>query len=472
VDGLSGLMDSRADEFAGKPDPRVFSGALPQKEKDLSVHEHADRRILVVDDEAIVAEPTAEILRRRLGCQVMTADCGESALDQLSQYPFDVVITDMMMPGLHGLPLVRRLSSLHPLVRIIVMTAYARDFPYVDVVNAGAAEFMIKPYAPDELVAKTLSQLRIVAMREESAMLLERPDGAHAAVTEARSLQRASEERYRRLFEGSMNGMMLMEAGSFRVVEANPAFCDLAGIAHDDLLRRPALELLDENARTRIQTVYENFRRRRQGSLSDIHFEDAGNPVVLDINLSFIDAGGEELVLVMAKDVTEQREMHRQLAAIATTDALTGLANRRAFDARLQALVRQCGQSGESSALLFIDIDNFKQCNDTHGHQTGDDLLRRIGRIIGEQVRLEKDSGFRYGGDEFAVLLGQASPEVAARVADRIRSQYAAGECHGTSMSIGIAPFAHPMTPEAFVEAADAALYQAKTAGKNRVAIA
>lgn len=436
------------------------------------MNEYADRRILVVDDESVVAKPTAEILHRRLGCQVAVADCGEAALEHLAQYPCDVMITDMMMPGLHGLSLVRRVSNEHPMLRVIVMTAYAENFPYVDVINAGAADFMLKPYQADELVAKVISQLRIVAMREESAPFLERPDETRAAVAEARSLQRASEERYRRLFEGSMNGMLLIELESFRVVEANPAFCTLAGIEHDALLRRPALELLNANSRERFNAVYDSFRRRKQGTLADIRFADEDNPVVLDINLSFIDAGGEELVLVMAKDVTEQREMHRQLAAIATTDALTGLANRRAFDTRLQALVRQCGHSGEACTLLFIDIDNFKQCNDTHGHQTGDDLLRRIGRIISEQVRLERDTGFRYGGDEFAVLLGQAGPEVAERVARRIREQYAAGDCHGTSMSIGIAAYRHPMTPEEFVQTADATLYKAKSSGKDCISVA
>jgi len=436
------------------------------------VHEHAHRHILIVDDEPIVSEPAAEILRRRLGCEVTIAHCGEDALARLAELPFDVVLTDMLMPGLHGLPLVQRMTRLYPAARVIVMTAYARDFPYVDVINAGAADFMLKPYQADELVAKILSQLRIVTMREESVPLIEQPDAARMAVTEARSLQRASEERYRRLFEGSMNGMMLMEAGSFRVVEANPAFCSLAGVSHDDLLRSSALDLLDDNARARIEAVYDTFRRRKQGTLADIHFGDEGNAVVLDINLSFIDAGGEELVLVMAKDVTEQREMHRQLAAIATTDSLTGLANRRAFDARLQSMVRQCGHSGAPCALLFIDIDNFKQCNDTHGHQTGDDILRRVGRIISEQVRLERDAGFRYGGDEFAVLLGEAVPEVATRVAGRIREQYAAHECFGTSISIGIASYEPPMTPEAFVQAADAALYRAKSSGKDRIAVA
>ena len=436
------------------------------------MHEYAHRRILIVDDEPIVANPTAEILTRRLGCQVTVADCGETALERLAEYPYDVMLTDMLMPGIHGLPLVRKVSSQYPLLRIIVMTAYARDFPYVDVINSGAADFMLKPYQADELVAKIMSQLRIAAMREGAAPLLEQPVAAHAAVAEARTLQRASEERYRRLFEGSMNGMMLMEADTFRIVEVNPAFCTLAGHDHDDLLRRSALDLLDDNARTRIQSIYDNFRQRRQGTLADIHFAAEGNPVVLDISLSFIDAGGEELVLVMAKDVTEQREMHRQLAAIATTDALTGLANRRAFDSRLQSMVRHCSQSGEACTLLFIDIDNFKQCNDTHGHQTGDEMLRQIGRIISEQVRLERDTGFRYGGDEFAVLLGQAGGEIAERVAGRIRTQYLEGECHGTSMSIGIASFTSAMTPQELVEAADAALYRAKSAGKDQIAIA
>lgn len=436
------------------------------------MHCYAEHRILVVDDEMVAAAPIAEIIRRRIGCSVDIASCGEEALVRLAEYPYDVMLTDMLMPGLHGVDLIRKTAAQYPLLRIVVMTAYANDFPYIDVIDAGAADFMMKPHTADELVAKMISQLRIAVMREESVQAVMHPAAATETIAEARTLQRASEARYRSLFEGSMNGMVLLESGSYRIVEANPAFCALANRDHDALLRQSFLDMIDANARARLESVIDTFQRRRQGALGDVCFTNENANAILDINLSFIEVGTEELILVMAKDVTEQQEMHRQLAAIATTDALTGLANRRAFDARLRALVHRSQEYGEPCTLLFIDIDNFKRCNDTHGHQAGDDLLRRMGRIVSEQIRLERDTGFRYGGDEFAVLLALADAETAERVAARIRQQFMAGDCHGTSLSMGIAQFALPMSADALVHAADEALYRAKSAGKDQVAVA
>ncbi len=123
-------------------------------------------------------------------------------------------------------------------------------------------------------------------------------------------------------------------------------------------------------------------------------------------------------------------------------------------------------------SLLFIDLDGFKSCNDRYGHHTGDKLLRLVGGLIRANVRADGDEGFRYGGDEFAVLLPGAPVTIGARVGERIRSQLEDAENFDTTMSIGIAPYHKGMTASAFARAADKALYTAKSRGKNTIHIA
>jgi len=119
-----------------------------------------------------------------------------------------------------------------------------------------------------------------------------------------------------------------------------------------------------------------------------------------------------------------------------------------------------------------MDLDNFKKCNDSMGHQTGDELLNSVGEIILKTIRTERDAAFRFGGDEFAVLLAGIGTDVAQKVGERIWVAFMNCECYGTSISIGIAELNGGMDVEDFVGAADGALYKAKAAGKNTICMA
>jgi diguanylate cyclase (GGDEF)-like protein len=196
-----------------------------------------------------------------------------------------------------------------------------------------------------------------------------------------------------------------------------------------------------------------------------------GSAVCLDVSLSHIPVAHEPLIHFVCQDVTEQRELQRRLTEIAQTDQLTGLYNKRSFDTRLGAAVGRAQKDGFPLTLLFLDLDNFKQCNDTHGHQVGDELLAVLGKIIVRHTRTRLDAAFRYGGDEFAIVLSQADTTIGARVAERIRSEYCSNDGHGTSLSVGIGAFVPGMTATELLRTADDALYRAKQAGKNQIHI-
>jgi diguanylate cyclase (GGDEF)-like protein len=153
------------------------------------------------------------------------------------------------------------------------------------------------------------------------------------------------------------------------------------------------------------------------------------------------------------------------------TDALTGLYNHRRFHELLRDTVAGARESDGDVALLFCDVDRFKGLNDRHGHLVGDDVLRRVSRILVSCVR-RGDVAARYGGDEFCVLLRDAGMETAVEVAERIRQQVGdlwIGQDKAATVSIGVAALGDRRDPEELLEMADRAMYAAKQAGRDRV---
>lgn len=159
-----------------------------------------------------------------------------------------------------------------------------------------------------------------------------------------------------------------------------------------------------------------------------------------------------------------------QLRKFASTDGLTGIANRRAFDTVLEREVARASRDGSTLALVMLDIDRFKQLNDTHGHQIGDDVLRAVAAALAKACR-EYDTAARYGGDEFAMILPNCSPEEAQAAADRLRRSVAgADSVPRVTVSGGIATFpADGSDAISVVRAADQAMYESKRTGRNRV---
>ncbi len=171
-------------------------------------------------------------------------------------------------------------------------------------------------------------------------------------------------------------------------------------------------------------------------------------------------------------------EKNKQLELVASTDPLTALYNRRHFGRVLEQLFAEAERYVSDLTCVMIDMDGFKQLNDTHGHQVGDQLLQIAGKTITNNLR-RADVAARYGGDEFVILLPQASADEATHAAERIRAEFKVATASllkrlsGVSMSIGIASVAvsRPISADQLVASADAALYQAKSAGRDRVAL-
>ncbi len=406
--------------------------------------------VLVADDQESIRVLVERVMGSRLGCPITLASNGEEAVALLEERSFDVFITDMMMPGLHGLELIRHVHAKYPETDIVVMTGYPMEFPYVEVMHAGARDFLNKPFPHAEFEAKLIRLFR------ERDLLRE---------------QKMAESKYRSLFDRSGDGMLLLNEAGFLIRDANFAFQGICGCGMEQLAGRPVFELFAPNDRLRLEQWMKICLRSGGGTMADLTMAETGDQQrYVDLTAAFIETGYERVVFVTFKDITEKREFERQLAEAAEKDELTGLFNKRSFQNRIAWATDRAKENAEPLTLLMVDLDNFKACNDTYGHQVGDEVLIAVGKVITKSIRaIATDEGFRCGGDEFIVILHEAGVDSGRVVAERMQAEFGNIEARGTTMSIGVAEYREDMGVDGFVRAADKALYKAKASGKNTI---
>jgi len=169
------------------------------------------------------------------------------------------------------------------------------------------------------------------------------------------------------------------------------------------------------------------------------------------------------------RTLKEKEKLEEEVRRLSITDDLTGLYNYRHFFKTLESELVRLKRQNTSLSLLMFDLDNFKRYNDSCGHLEGDRVLKKIGEIIKHSIRNNVDSGYRYGGDEFAALLIGATVDQALTIADRIRSSIEDSGFKDITVSIGLAEFREDFDLERFVKSADDAMYAAKHSGGNRI---
>ncbi|NLE02561.1 MAG: diguanylate cyclase [Fibrobacter sp.] len=206
-----------------------------------------------------------------------------------------------------------------------------------------------------------------------------------------------------------------------------------------------------------------------------------GTIILLNISISEMKNDTNQIIglVATAKDITEKKKLEMELVKknellgkLAITDSLTDLYNSRHFHDQIKReLSRFKRNPGRKLSLILLDIDHFKELNDSEGHQMGDQVLRSLGKVIKVCIRNDVDMGFRYGGDEFIIILPDTDKNQALIVADRIQKQFNSFKFGKTSLSMGITEANAEENDQQFLKRADEAMYRSKKEGKNRITV-
>ena len=424
--------------------------------------------ILIVDDEQRNRK-LLEALLQPEGYITRSASDGKEALASVAETPPDLILLDIMMPGMNGYEVATHLKS-NPAtasIPIIMVTAHIDRDSRLAGLAAGAEDFLTKPVDRAELWLRVRNLLRLKAYAD----FLEN----YGAILEGQVDERASDlQRFRAAMDATADAIMLVSRTSMRFVEVNNTVTAMFGYSREELFRMGPSRLNDDEL-THLEVLYDAViagQHVNRFTESELRRKD-GSHLHVEVHRHAHRSGADWIIVVVMRDITERKEAEKRLHRMAHFDALTGLPNRTLFFDTLARTLERASGNGWHVAVLNIDVDHFKNVNDTLGHAIGDELLSQFGDRLVQSVRI-RDTVGRQGGDEFAVILvledgQQGASVVAAKIhAARRPPFHLQGHEVTVTASIGIA--IHPADTadaESLLKYADTAMYRAKQAGRD-----
>jgi two-component system cell cycle response regulator len=485
--------------------------------------------ILIADDDATVLQSISWVLREQ-GYDVSTAAGGSELMASLNAKTPDLLLLDIVMPDADGYDLLARIKgdARWRDMPVLMVSSQTPEDATEKTLGLGAADYIKKPFKPRDLLARVQSQLRLRAVLAHQRAALQNAEEELIRAREDAETRRklvdilhevtgdlSTDEIYHILARRVARALSLSRCS---VILAAPG--DLMGVvatAFDnpalrnvqiDLVRYPeirsALELgtpvLVEDLQT--SPLYDDIRKEWAANGTQVPIrsvialpftldrQQAGvfflrrmlnEPPLTNDDVEFADAVIKAAVAAIqrAQVIETTKTENARLEVLAHTDALTQVLNRRALTARLSSELERARRYDSVLSLLMIDLDHFKDVNDTHGHLAGDDVLREVAAILQQAIR-SVDVVARFGGEEFVVVLPETPLSGAITFAERMRTaigEYPFGDGTGkgtitVTASVGVAVF--PAEGVGSVETlfgrADEALYRAKADGRNRVA--
>jgi PAS domain S-box-containing protein len=435
--------------------------------------------VLLVDDDPVARLLTASALAER-NWRVLEAESAAQALALFAASHPDVVVLDALMPGVDGFETCRRLRVLpageH--VPVLMLTGLDDELSITRAYEAGATDFFVKTSSQWTLLSERLRYMLRAARTREALAASQRILNKAQRIARIGSWEWDIARRWVRVSDE-----FYAIAGLPKQAEGLADWFLWSRVAEED---RPRLQQLLEQAKYQVGQLHFECRLLRSNGQS--------RTVRVEAEVDRNDDGRPITVHGVVHDVTERKQAEDQIRRLANFDSLTGLPNRRFFRDQFNESLARAAANGTQVAVLFIDVDRFKQINDTLGHDVGDQLLRELAVRLYAAVRdtdtvarvdavaddpLEAQSHFgcsvaRLGGDEFTVLLTDlADTGVAERVAQRLLEALrqpvtCAGHEVFATVSIGLAVFPHDGTDvDTLVRKADIAMYAVKETGRN-----
>jgi diguanylate cyclase (GGDEF)-like protein/PAS domain S-box-containing protein len=298
-------------------------------------------------------------------------------------------------------------------------------------------------------------------------------------ITERKKMEQSlkeSEEKLRTLIENASDAIFIFPLSSAglpaQYIEVNQRACHLLGYSKDELLTLSPMELTPVNRLDKVPFLIQKIQQQGNITFEGVYIAKNGHQLPFEFSASMLYLNGEKVILSIGRDITERKKSEQLLEQMAYYDSLTQLPNRRLFEERLYDAVAEASINETLIAVMFLDLDGFKQINDSYGHDIGDVMLKEVADRLSSCVR-KGDTIARLAGDEFTVMLSNTTKEEAVSVAQRLLDVLVAPvsieEQHvSVTPSIGIAFYPKDgRDAKSLLKRADIAMYKAKHEGKN-----
>ncbi|WP_020677878.1 GGDEF domain-containing response regulator [Geopsychrobacter electrodiphilus] len=391
-------------------------------------------KILVVDDDPNLRKTLADILKVK-GYATVIAGTGAEAVAAMEQGGISLALVDLMLPDMSGLEVMAHIKAISPLTETIVLTGHASMDTAIKATSQGAFSYLLKPYNMDDLLQNIKHGVERQQAQEEILRLASFPRLAPNPVIEL----------------DSAGGLSYLNPAAEQV------FPDLSaqGVSHP---------LLSGSA-ARIDALRQG--NRQEEAIQEVAIGDA----TYELRVSFVSE--VNLIRIYVTEISQRKRDEREIHLYATTDALTGITNRREFNAILERKVAGVKRYGTPLALAMFDLDHFKLVNDNFGHDVGDDVLRTVSGLVQQNLRAT-DILARWGGEEFMVLMPHTAGPGAENTAEKLRlaiAEHHFDKVDRLTASFGVTNFEVSDDLASLLKRVDDALYQAKKQGRNRVEI-
>lgn len=451
--------------------------------------------VLVVDD----VPANVKLLEAKLTNEyydVVTAKDGFEAIEQAKKCKPDLILLDVMMPGIDGFETCRKIKEDYEIshIPVVMVTALSESSDRVKGLEAGADDFLTKPINDIALFARVKSLVRIKVLLDE--LRLRDQTGMQMGVLEEGKNTFTSDVSGSRILVIDDDVVQLKKivdrlAIDFKVEGASKpdAAMNVAVNGNFDLIII-STQLSDTDG-LRLAAHFKSQEEIRNLPILILVDEDDQRAMLKGLEMGINDyiilpVDGNEMLARVKTQIRRKkyqdtlRSNYQQTINRAITDGLTGLYNRHYLNTHLDNLVRHALNNNKPLSLMIMDMDHFKQVNDNYGHDTGDEILKLLSEIIIKSIR-SADLAARFGGEEFVVLMPETEAQQAKDVAERIRKtvettdmkvSHAVGSLKKT-ISIGVA-FLNEMgdSGPALLKRADEVLYKAKHGGRNMVVAA
>lgn len=451
-------------------------------------------RVLVVDD----ILPNVKLLEAKLTSEyfdVLTATSGPEALEILKREHPDIVLLDVMMPGMNGFEVCTRIkedpATMH--IPVVMVTALDQPADRVAGLEAGADDFLTKPVKDVALFARVRSLVRLKVMMDEFRNR-EATDVSLGNLNEAEDVAFDPADTHILLIDDQPRGSERMMGHLEGLAQVTHS---LGGEDEAERAREKNYDLvivslnMQSTDGLRICSKLRSYDETRHVPILVLVEEDDTRLLVraleMGVNDYLITPPDKLEMLARVRTQLKRKRFADRLREnlhlsmrLATTDAVTGLYNRHYMASHLDTLVKSLTDTSKKLSVALLDIDHFKQVNDTYGHRAGDEVLHDFADRVARNVR-GVDLAARYGGEEFVVIMPETGTDQAEIIAERLREAIAeepftisgSDDKLEITVSIGLACCdSSTKTSSEILEKADQALYRAKDQGRNKVVVA